>query len=64
MNSKIIINVVLKTEAPLSIKPLLNSVWVGAGVKGGQSPAVRTLDAGPQPLRYRSGRCGTLTHRP
>jgi len=40
-------------------EPLLNSEWVdsavfrlGPGVKGGRSPAQRTLDAGPQPLRW------------
>jgi len=33
--------------------PLLNSVWVGAGVKGGQGPTERTLDAGPHPCSGR-----------
>jgi hypothetical protein len=42
-------------------QPLLNSEWVvlgvsglPAGVKGGRSPAQRTLDAGWQPLRWPS----------
>jgi len=35
-------------------------MWVVAGVKGGRSPAKRTLDAGHQPVRYPSGRCGNL----
>jgi len=57
--------VLLRKAEEFGIKePLLNSMWVGAGVKGGQSPAERTLDAGPQPLREWSGRCATLTHRP
>lgn len=42
-------------------KPLLNFEWVdsvvfelAAGVKGGRSPAKRTLDAGCQPVRWLS----------
>jgi hypothetical protein len=41
--------------------PLLNFEWVdsvvfelAAGVKGGRSPAQRTLDAGCQPVRWLS----------
>ncbi|MFN7484630.1 MAG: hypothetical protein ACK5T3_18625 [Betaproteobacteria bacterium] len=42
-------------------EPLLNFEWVdlvvfelAAGVKGGRSPAKRTLDAGCQPVRWLS----------
>jgi len=34
--------------------------WLAAGVKGGRSPAQRTLDAGCRPVRWRHGRCGML----
>lgn len=48
-------------HAPFFIEPLLNSVWVDSvvfwladGVKGGRSPAKRTLDAGCRPVRWPS----------
>jgi len=48
-------------ERTSSIGPLLNFEWVdsvvfelAAGVKGGRSPAKRTLDAGCQPVRWLS----------
>ena len=34
------------------------------GVKGGRSPAQRTLDADQQHVRCPHGRCGSLSHRP
>ncbi|MFZ5654935.1 MAG: glutaredoxin domain-containing protein, partial [Pseudomonadota bacterium] len=43
----------------VAFQPLLNSEWVdsvvfwlAAGVKGGRSPAQRTLDAGCQSVRW------------
>ncbi len=45
----------------MQLLPLLNSVWVDSvvfwladGVKGGRSPAKRTLDAGCRPVRWPS----------
>ena len=51
-----------------SLSPLLKSEWVLAwriwrlgGVKGGRSPAQRTLDADQAPVRCRQVECGMLS---
>ena len=50
--------------------PLLNFEWVTVhddgsprpGVKGGRSPAQRTLDAWPRVIRWAMAGCGAVTH--
>jgi len=49
--------------------PLLKFEWVPeqrirrlGGVKGGRSPAQRTLDADRAPVRCRQVECGMLSH--
>ena len=54
---------------PFKNLPLLNFEWVPErwfwrvdGVKGGRSPAQRTLDAGRTPIRCWKVECGMLSH--
>lgn len=55
---------------PMLKEPLLNFEWVTVhedgsprpGVKGGRSPAQRTLDAWNRAIRWSMAGCGAVTH--